>query len=70
MLFSTEKWYQSTYLQTEIDNKRVAGPFIREDTTGVQTSHFDVIPKNHQPNKGRLIVDLSFTKGNSVNYGI
>ena len=60
----------SEYLQTEIDNKRVAGPFSREDTTGVQISCFSVIPKNHQPNKWRLIVDLSFRKGHSVNDGI
>ena len=28
----------SEYLQTDIDNKRVAGPFSREDTTGVYTN--------------------------------
>ena len=60
----------SEYLQTEIDNKRVAGPFSSGDTTGVQINHFGVIPKNHQPNKWRLIVDLSYPKGHSVNDGI
>ena len=60
----------SEYLQTEIDNKRVAGPFSREDTIGVQISRFGVIPKNHQPDKWRLIVDLSFPKGHSVNDGL
>ena len=60
----------SEYLQTEIDNKRVAVPFSQEDTTGVQISRFGVIPKNHQPDKWRLIVDLSFPKGHSVNDSI
>ena len=60
----------SEYLQTEIDNKRVAGPFSQEDTTGVQISRFGVIPRNHQPDKWRLIVDLSFPKSHSVNDGI
>ena len=60
----------SKYLQTEIDNKRVAGPFSRGDTTGMQINRFGVIPKNHQPNKWRLIVDLSYPKGHSVNGGI
>lgn len=33
-------------------------------------SRFGVIPKNHQPGKWRLIVDLSHPKGASVNDGI
>ena len=33
-------------------------------------SRFGVIPKGHQPNKWRLIVDLSFPKGHSINDGI
>ena len=57
----------SEYLQTEIHNKRVAGPFSRGDITGVQINHFGVIPKNHQPNKCRLIINLSNPKGHSVN---
>ena len=34
---------------------------------GIHTSHFWVIPKPHQPGKWRLIVDLSYPKGASVN---
>ena len=60
----------SEYFQTEIDNKRVAESFSKEETTGVQISRFGVIPKNHQPNNWRLIVDLSYLKGHSVNDGI
>ena len=35
-----------------------------------QISRFGVIPKNLQPGKLRLIVDLSYPKGNTVNDGI
>ena len=58
------------YHQTKIDNKRAAGPFSRGATTGVQINRFGVIPKNHQPNKWRLIVNLSYPRGHSVNDGI
>ena len=36
----------------------------------VHVSCFGVIPKNHQPGKWRLIVNLSHPKGSSVNDGI
>ena len=56
------------YLQHEISMKRVAGPFpVLHD---VHISRFGVIPKSHQINKWRLILDLSFPKGRSVNDGI
>ena len=60
----------SEYLQTKIDNKRDAGAFSRGDTTGVQINRFGVIPKNHQPNKWRLTVDLSYPRDYRVNDGI
>ena len=37
---------------------------------GVHLSRFGVIPKSHQPNKWRLIVDLSYPRGKSVNSSI
>ena len=58
------------YLQTEILQNRVAGPFNRSDFHEIQISRFGVIPKGHQPNKWRLILDLSFPKKHSVNDGI
>ena len=33
-------------------------------------SRFGVIPKSHQPNKWRLIIDLSHPQGKSVNDGV
>ena len=39
-------------------------------TIPVHTSSFGMIPKRHQANKWRLIVDLSSSKGGSVNDGV
>ena len=36
----------------------------------IHYSRFGVIPKNHQPDKWRLIIDLSHPKNYSVNDGI
>ena len=36
----------------------------------IQINRFGVIPKPHQPGKWRLIVDLSYSEGGSVNDGI
>ena len=36
----------------------------------VQISRFGVIPKGHTPGRWRLILDLSFPEGSSVNDGI
>ena len=58
------------YLDKEIKHGRVLGPFNPEDYPSVQVSRFGVIPKNHQPGKWRLIVDLSHPAGSSVNDGI
>lgn len=58
------------YLQTEVNLTRVAGPFLPCALPVCQISRFGVIPKNLQPEKWRLIVDLSYPKGNSVNDGI
>ena len=55
------------YLQTEISLGHVAGPFLAEAIRGGHASRFGVIPKNHQPNKWQLIVDLTHPTNNSVN---
>ena len=60
----------SEYLRTEIHNGRVSGPFKRSEVQGARMSRFGVIPKNHQANKWRLIVDLSRPDGHSVNDGM
>ena len=50
---------------------RILGTFQTIDLyTPVHVSHFGVIPKGHQENKWRLIVDLSAPDGHSINSGI
>ena len=58
------------YLHTEINLNRVAGPFPSSSLPSCQISRFGVIPKNLQPDKWWLIVDLSHLKGGSVNCGL
>jgi len=58
------------YLTDEITLGRVAGPFQESLLPQAHISRFGVIPKHHQPNKWRLIVDLSHPTGGSVNAGI
>ena len=58
------------YLQVELEHSRIAGPFPPSHSQGVHISRFGVIPKGHQPNKWRLIVDLSHPSSCSVNYFI
>ena len=58
------------YLQTEIEAGRVIGPLNRALFPSVQISRFGVIPKRAQPNKWRLILDLSSPANASVNDGI
>jgi len=58
------------YLPNEVSMGRVVGPFPTTALPEVHISRFGVIPKNHQPDKWRLIVDLSYPSGHSVNDGI
>ena len=58
------------YLATEVREKRIAGPFPSGTIPATHISRFGVIPKAHQSNKWRLIVDLSHPQGKSVNNGI
>ena len=57
------------YLEKEVSMKRVVGPLV-DKPCGVQINKFGVIPKNHQPGKWRIIVDLSSPDTASVNDGI
>ena len=58
------------YLTEELSHCRLAGPFKPSDIPNAHISRFGVIPKNHQPNKWHLIVDLSHLSDHSVNDGI
>jgi len=58
------------YLQNKVSMGRVVGPFPTTALPEVHISRFGVIPKNHQPDKWRLIVDLSYPSDHSVNDGI
>ncbi len=57
------------YLTRECNLGRVVGP-LPLGSFEAQVSRFGVIPKNHQPGKWRLIVDLSHPEGACVNEGI
>ena len=59
-----------SYLQNEVSVGRVAGPFPAPPFPSLHISHFGAIPKNNQPGKWRLILDLSSPEGQSVNDGI
>ena len=48
----------------------MAGLFPTPSFLSLHISHFWVIPKNNQPSKWRLILDLSSPEGHSVNDGI
>ena len=58
------------YLKEELSLGKVVGPLPPSLYTGCHVSRFGVIPKGHQQEKWRLIVDLSFPKGHSINNGI
>ena len=58
------------YLQAEVKLSRVAGPIASPNLPKIHYSRFGVMPKNHQPNKWRLIVDLSHPRNHSFNDGI
>jgi len=47
-----------------------AGPFPSSSVTFAYVSWFGVIPKSHQPNKWRLIVDLSHPSRGSTTFAV
>ena len=59
----------ASYLQSEQKEGRLVGP-ISPQFNQIHISPFGVIPKHSQPNKWRLITDLSSPPGSSVNDGI
>ena len=48
----------------------IIGPFPLHKSPEVHINRFGVIPKKHQSGKWRLITDLSFPEGASVNDAI
>ena len=59
------------YLQSELAKGRMLGPFpSTQSLPPVHINRFGVIPKGHNSGKWRLITDLSFPQGRSVNDGI
>ena len=55
------------YLEGEQKRRVLLGPFEWSEVPDVHISRFRVIPKSNQPEKWRLIVDLSHPEGRSVN---
>ena len=55
---------------TELHEGRLLGPLSSDALHHVHVSPLGLVPKPHQPNKYRLIVDLSCPDGRSVNDGI
>ena len=58
------------YLSAELAARRLAAPFDSPPWPSLHISPFGVIPKNRQPGKWRLILDLSSPAGRSANDGI
>ena len=58
------------YLQKELTQGNILGPFHASSMPSVQVNRFGCIPKKHQPGKWRLIMDLSYPERGSVNDAI
>ena len=61
------------YIDNECSLGRMMGPFGAQEAaafTNYHVSRFGVIPKGHNTGKWRLITDLSFPPGESVNDGV
>ena len=58
------------YITDELSKGRMLGPFPLALESSVHISRIGVIPKGHNTGKWRLITDLSFPHGQSVNDGI
>ena len=58
------------YLQKELTQGNILGPFPQSALPEVHVNRFGCIPKKHQPGKWRLITDLSYPRGLSVNDAI
>ena len=60
----------SSYLSEEVDGRRMSGPFLPGQITGLHINRMGVVPKGHTPGRWRLITDLSHPEGVSVKNGI
>ena len=58
------------YLNKQVAEGNILGPFPKGTAPKVHINRFGVIPKKHKPGKWRLITDLSFPEGGSVNEAI
>ena len=58
------------YIHHELSLERISGPYSPSMCPDVHINRFGVIPKNYQQDKWRLITDLSYPSGSSVNDGI
>ncbi len=58
------------YVQSEVAKGNIFGPFDPVTLPSVHTNRFGVIPKKHKPGSWRLITDLSYPAGRSVNDAI
>lgn len=60
----------TSYIGNECSLGRLLGPLAPESLPCCHVNRCGVIPKGHNTGKWRLIVDLSFLPGESVNDGI
>ena len=58
------------YLHAEVGKGNILGPFAPGSAPPVHINRFGVIPKKYQPGKWRIITDLSYPEGRSVNDAI
>ena len=58
------------YIAAEVGVGRMLGPFSPGQASEVHINRMGVVPKGHTPGRYRLITDLSFPEGASVNEGI
>ena len=59
------------YLKSELEAQRILGPFpLCKLPCNIHISPIGIIPKRHQENKWRLVVDMSSPKNASINDGI
>ena len=67
---SANKSLVSEYIKSEVKLGQLVGPIPESLTPLVKVSPIGLIPKPHQVNKWRMIVDLSHPRNHSVNAGI
>ena len=57
-------------IEAELEAGRVVGPIAHNLTDRLHSSPIGLVPKSNQVGKWRMIVDLSFPRGHSVNDGV